>query len=101
MSEAEQVIQRIAHDPLGVGFRSHCLDQMVRRGFDAMDIVRMLRNPDLVCPAYKRNGEWRYKVTERPVNAPPERRGVHVAVVVITVDRLQAHTVYRPPRSRP
>lgn len=97
MSEAEQTIRRIAHRPTGVGFRSHCLEQMEKRGFDALDIVRMLRNPVLVCPAYKRNGEWRYKVMERPGNAPPERRGVHVVVVVIAEDRLQAHTVFRPP----
>ena len=98
MFEAEQVIHRIATHPLGVGFRRHCLEQMEKRGFDAVDIIKMLRNSVLVRPAYARNGEWRYRVTERSGNAPPERRGVHVVVVVITEDRLQVHTVYRPPR---
>ena len=96
MSEAEKTIQRIALQALGVGFRSHCLEQMEKRRFDALDIIRMLRHAKLVCPAYQRSGEWRYKVTEQPGNAPPERRGVHVVVVIITEDRLQAHTVYRP-----
>jgi len=96
VAEAEQVIQRIAVHPLGVGFRSHCLEQMEKRGFDAVDIVKMLRNPSLVCPAYRREGEWRYKVMERPGNAPPPRRGIHVVVVIITEERLQAHTVFKP-----
>lgn len=96
MADAEKLIQRIALLAMGVGFRSHCLEQMEKRGFDALDIVRMLRHAKLVCPAYQRSGEWRYKGVEQRGNAPPERRGVHVVVVILTEDRLQAHTVYRP-----
>lgn len=66
MSDAEHTIQRIANDPVGVGFRDHCLEQMVKRGIDALDIIRILRNPSMVRPAYPRNGEWRYRVQERP-----------------------------------
>ena len=95
MSEAERVIRRIALTPAGVGFRSYCLNRMLQRGLDAVDIVRVLRNPKMVCPAYLRNGEWRYRVVERAGNAPPERRGVNVVVVILGDDRLRAHTVYR------
>jgi len=95
MAEAERVIQRIALGPNGIGFRSHCLTRMKQRGLDALDIERMLRNPEMVCAAYQRNGEWRYRVVERAGNAPPERRGVNVVVVIVTEDRLRAHTVYR------
>lgn len=95
MSEAERVIQRIALIPNGVRFRSHCLTRMRQRGLDALDIGRMLKNPVMVGPAYKRNGEWRYRVIERAGNAPPERRGVNVVVVIVSEDRLRAHTVYR------
>ncbi len=95
MADAERVIQRIALAPTGVAFRSHCLTRMKQRGLDALDIVRMLRNPEMVCPPYVRNGEWRYRVVERAGNAPPHRRGVNVVVVIVSEDRLQAHTVYR------
>jgi hypothetical protein len=96
MAEAEKLIQRIALLAMGVGFRSHCLEQMEKRSLDALDIIRTLRRAKLVCPAYQRSGEWRYKVAEQPGNAPPERQGVHVVVVILTEDRLQAHTVHRP-----
>lgn len=95
MSEAERVISRIALLPSGVAFRSHCRERMRQRGLDALDIVRMLRNPQMACPAYKRGGEWRYRVKERAGNAPPKRRGIFVVVVIVTEDHLQAHTVYR------
>jgi len=95
MSEAERVIQRIALTPYGVGFRSHCLTRMRQRGLDALDIIRILRNPEMVCMPYMRNGEWRYRVVERAGNAPPGRRGVNVVVVIMSEDRLRAHTVYR------
>lgn len=95
MSEAERLIQRIALLPTGIGFRSHCRERMMQRGLDALDIARILRNPVMVGPAYKRGGEWRYRVTERSGNAPPERRGVQVVVVIVVEGHLQAHTVYR------
>ena len=95
MSEAEQVIRQIAHLPEGVGFRRHCLQRMRQRGFDALDIVRILRSAVMVGPAYVRNGEWRYRVIERPGNAPPAQRDVNVVVVILCEDRLQAHTLYR------
>jgi len=95
ISEAEQEIRRIACLSTGVGFRSHCLIRMKQRRLDALDIVRMLRNPKLAGPAYKRKGEWRYRVTERAGNAPPERRGVQVVVVIVLEDHLHVHTVYR------
>jgi hypothetical protein len=44
MAEAEKLIQRIALLAMGVGFRSHCLEQMEKRGFDALDIIRILRH---------------------------------------------------------
>ncbi len=97
-SEAERKIRRIAHLPAGVAFRSHCRDRMRQRGLDALDIVRVLRNAVLAAPAYKRNGEWRYRVRERPGNAPVERRGINVVVVVVRDDHLHAHTVYRTRR---
>ena len=68
---------------------------MAERGIDALDITRLLRNAELACPAYRRSGEWRYRVRERPGNAPPERRELAVVVVVLTVDRVACHTVYR------
>ncbi len=98
MSDAEQAIRRIANDPMGIGFRSYCLMRMKQRGFDALDIVRILRNAEMIGPAYKRDDEWRYRVVERSGNAPPERRGVNVVVIIVSDDRLQAHTVYRQRR---
>jgi len=95
MTDAEQVIRRIAQLPEGVGFRGHCLTRMRQRGFDALDVVRILKNAVMVGQAYKRAGEWRYRVVERPGNAPPDRRGVNVVVVILCEDRLQAHTLYR------
>lgn len=74
--EAERAIQRIACLPTGVGLRSHCRTRMKQRRLDALDIVRMLRNPKMAGPPYKRKGEWRYRVMERAGNAPTERRGV-------------------------
>ena len=59
MFEAESCIRRIAQLPTGVGLRSHCRHRMRQRGLDALDIVRMLRNAEMVGPAYKREGEWR------------------------------------------
>lgn len=97
MSEAERVIQRIACLPTGVGFRSYCRMRMKQRRLDALDIVRMLRNPEMAGPAYERSGEWRYRVTERSGNAPPGRRGVHVVVVIVRDDHLHVQTVYRKP----
>ena len=95
MAEAERSIRRIALDPVGVAFRSHCWKRMRQWGLDALEIVRILRNPEMTGPAYKRRGEWRYRVTERTGNAQPERRGVHVVVVIVREDHLHAHTVYR------
>ncbi len=101
MPEAKEVIRRIALLPTGVGLRSHCQMRMKQRGLDALDITRILRNAEMFEPAYKRNGEWRYRVTERPGNAPPDRRGVHVVVVIVRDDHLQVHTVYKTkPRSK-
>ena len=59
MSEAEICVRLIAQLPTGVGFRSHCRLRMRQRRLDALDIVRMLRNAEMVGPAYKREGEWR------------------------------------------
>ena len=59
MSEAEIYVRLIAQLPTGVGFRSHCRLRMRQRRLDALDIVRMLRNAEMVGPAYKREGEWR------------------------------------------
>ena len=93
--EAERFVRRIALDPVGVTFRSCCLMRMRQRRLDALDIIRILRNAEMTGPAYKRRGEWRYRVTERGGTAPPERRGVHVVVVIVREDHLHAHTVYR------
>jgi S-adenosylmethionine/arginine decarboxylase-like enzyme len=68
---------------------------MAERGIDALDITRLLKNAELMCPAYRRNGEWRYRVHERPGNASPERKGVAVVVVVVSEDHVACHTVYR------
>ncbi len=68
---------------------------MAARGIDALDITRLLRNAEVLGPAYKRSGEWRYRVRERPGNAPPERKGLQVVVVVVTQNRVSCHTVYR------
>jgi hypothetical protein len=95
MFEAESCIRRIAKLPTGVGLRSHCHQRMKQWGLDALDIVKMLCNAEMVVPAYKRNGERRCRVTDRAGNAPSERRGVHVVVVIVPEDHLQAHTVYR------
>ena len=95
IAEAEHAIRQIAMLPTGVGFRSHGLARMRQRGLDALDIVRMLRSPEMTGPAYKRNDEWRYKVVERAGNAPPGRRGVHVVVVIVREDHLHVQTVYR------
>ena len=95
IAEAQKVIQTIAQLPEGVGFRGHCLMRMRQRGIDALDVVRILKNAVMVSQAYKRDGEWRYRVVERPGNAPPERRDVNVVVVILDESRLHAHTVYR------
>jgi hypothetical protein len=94
-AEAEKLIRRIAQNPTGVGLRSHCRDRMRQWGLDALDIQRILRNAVVQVPAYKRNNEWRYRVAERPGNAPEARRNVQAVVVILTEDGLQVHTVYR------
>jgi hypothetical protein len=92
---AEVLIRRAATLPAGIEYRSHCWRRMAERRIDALDVARLLRNAELVCPAYRRSGEWRYRVRERPGNAPPERRDLAVIVVVIREDRVACQTVYR------
>ena len=95
---AETLIRRVAALPTGVEFRSHCWKRMAQRGIDALDMVRLLRNSEVIGAAYKRSGEWRYRVRERPGNAPPERRNLVVVVVVETDGLVSCHTVYRDRR---
>ena len=92
---AETIIRRVACLPSGVEFRSHCWQRMADRGIDALDITRLLRNADVLGAAYRRNGEWRYRVRERPGNAPSERKDLRVVVVVVTQERVSCQTVYR------
>jgi hypothetical protein len=92
---AEAIIRRVASLPSGVEFRSHCWKRMGDRGIDALDITRLLRNADVMGAAYKRNGEWRYRVRERPGNAPSDRKNLRVVVVVVTQDCVSCQTVYR------
>jgi hypothetical protein len=94
-AEAETIIMRVAHLPLGISFRTHCLKRMKTRQLDALDIMRILRNAVVVCDAYKRAGEWRYRVRERPGNAPPWRQDIEVVVIIASEDQVQGHTVYR------
>jgi hypothetical protein len=61
----------------------------------ALDVVRLLRNAELVRDAYRREGEWRYRVRERPGNAPSWRVDLEVVLVIVSDEQLQAHTVYR------
>ena len=94
-AEAEALIRRVALGPPGISFRSHCLERMRSRRLDALDIVRVLRSAEMVCDPYRRNGEWRYRVRERPGNAPPWRLGIEVVAVIEDEDQVEAHTVYR------
>ena len=68
---------------------------MAQRQIDALDIVRLLRNGEVIGGAYKRNEEWRYRVRERAGNAPKERKDLNVVVVVVTEQRVSCQTVYR------
>jgi len=93
--EAERVIRRIAGLVNGFTPRGHCRKRMAQRGFDDLDLVRILKNAELVRPAERRGGEWRYCVRERPGNAPPERQDVYVVVVIESDVHLFGQTVYR------
>ncbi len=68
---------------------------MAQRHVDALDVVRLLRSGEVIGVAYRRNGEWRYRVRERPGNAPSERKRLRVVVVVVTEARVSCQTVYR------
>jgi hypothetical protein len=92
---AETVVRRAASLPSGIEYRSHCWTRMAERLIDALDIVRLLRNGEMIESAYKRNGEWRYRFRERPGNAPLDRRNLKVVVVVVSENRVSCHTVYR------
>jgi len=94
-AEAEAIIRRVAQLPTGLSFRGHCLERMKARRLDALDIVRVLRSAVMVCDAYRRSGEWRYRVRERPGNAPPWRQNIEVVVVIEAEDQVQGHTIYR------
>lgn len=93
--EAVRAIRRIAGLVGGFTPRAYCRKRMAQRRFDDLDVVRVLRNAKLVGSAYRRGGEWRYRVRERPGNAPPERQDVHVVVVIDTDVHLFGQTVYR------
>jgi len=92
---AERIIRHAASQPLGIEYRSHCWERMVQRDVDALDVVRLLRNGEVIGTAYRRNGEWRYRVRERVGNAPEDRKRVRVVVVVVTEHRVSCQTVYR------
>lgn len=94
-ADAEYLIRRIASLPTGVWYRRHCRERMLQRNVDALDILRLLRNAELVRDAYRREGEWRYRVRERPGNAPSWRADMEVVVVIVSEEQLQALTVYR------
>jgi hypothetical protein len=68
---------------------------MAQRRIDALDVVRVLRSGEVAGSAYRRHGEWRYRVRERPGNAPSERRNLRVVVVVLSEQRIACQTVYR------
>ena len=92
---AERIIRQAASRPLGVEYRSHCWERMAQRYVDALDLVRLLRNGEVIGTAYKRNDEWRYRVRERPGNAPSDRKRLRVVVVVVTEHRVSCQTVYQ------
>lgn len=92
---AERIIRQAASLPSCVEYRSHCWERMAQRHVDALDVVRLLRSGEVIGSAYRRNDEWRYRVRERPGNAPSERKRLRVVVVVVTEDRVSCQTVYR------
>jgi hypothetical protein len=94
-ADAERLIRRISSLPEGVWYRRHCRERMFQREIDALDVVRLLRNAEMVRDAYQREGEWRYRVRERPGNAPSWRADLEVVVAIVSDDQLQALTVYR------
>jgi hypothetical protein len=92
---AERIIRHAASLPLGVEYRSHCWERMAQRHVDPLDVVRLLRSGEVIGIAYRRNGEWRYRVRERTGNAPADRKRLRVVVVVVTEHRVSCQTVYR------
>jgi hypothetical protein len=94
-ADAERLMRRISTLPAGISYRRHCRERMAQRDIDALDVVRLLRNVEMVRDAYRREGEWRYRVRERPGNALPWRADVELVVVIVSEEHLQCHTVYR------
>jgi hypothetical protein len=91
----ETLVRLVASGPVGIWYRPHCWERMRKWHVDASDVVRLMRNVEMIGSAYRRSGEWRYKVRERLGNAPPERKDIVLVLVVDDEGQVWGLTVYR------
>lgn len=89
IADATRLVRRLAGCDGTIRLAGHAERQMAVRciGFD--EVLRTLRTGEVVRPAYRRRGSWRYRVERRQMCVVVEFDGESVVVVVTTFERVK------------